>query len=390
MHNYIYGLLMTLMFFIKSHAQPTTSDKGIVLYKLGADTTAVQQFEYNRYQFKTSLVFLTGGVTRCDAVGELDPSGDLKKVTSTTYQLNINGQWLETFKGENTFSGDSTIFTSTTPSGKVTKRAFLGKGIVANGTDLGSFYTFPFMGFFAPTQIGDTLIHKQLSLNTSRKFMVYRYQADKVKIGSTLMGYIHLTIDKQGRLLEANAVGSSLNFIATVNRTANAVVLDQVAKRHVSKETLVARTFRDTVSVNYQTSKVDIDYWRPYRRGRTIFGATVPWNRTWRTGANNATQLRTNATLLFGNHQLSAGNYGVWSLPTETTCDLIINRNATAWGTDHDPSADIFRVSMKVERLSTPIEILEIKLIPLVGQQVKLVIEWDTYRASTEFKIESK
>jgi Protein of unknown function (DUF2911) len=113
----------------------------------------------------------------------------------------------------------------------------------------------------------------------------------------------------------------------------------------------------------------------------------VPWNRIWRTGANNATQLRTNATVYFGSNMLPAGNYGIWSYLTDTGWELIINKNATAWGTDHDANADLFRVPLKVERLDIPVEIMKISFVNDAAENIRMVIEWDTYKASTSISL---
>src|SRR5712671_6413621 len=39
--------------------------------------------------------------------------------------------------------------------------------------------------------------------------------------------------------------------------------------------------------------KVTIDYSRPYAKGRKIVGGVVPYDQVWRTGANEATSLKT-------------------------------------------------------------------------------------------------
>ena len=41
--------------------------------------------------------------------------------------------------------------------------------------------------------------------------------------------------------------------------------------------------------------KVTIEYSRPYAKGREIVGGLVPYDQVWRTGANEATALKTNA-----------------------------------------------------------------------------------------------
>ena len=44
-------------------------------------------------------------------------------------------------------------------------------------------------------------------------------------------------------------------------------------------------------------SEVSVDYSRPAKRGRTIFGDLVPYGKVWRTGANMRTQFTTDSDL---------------------------------------------------------------------------------------------
>ena len=379
-----------LLFIPSVKAQKVFNDAGLVIYTLGNDTTLVQDFSIENKQFKTTVLSLAGSISKCEATGELDETGDLKRVNSLTYRLENNGNWTQTFKNETVFTGDSLIINTLNEKGTSSHRAFVGKGILANSSDIASFFVFPYMGFSAPTKIGDTAFHRQMSFNNPRPFIVNRYEANKLKIGSSLMGYPRLTIDEQGRLLEANAVGTSLNFMAKVDRNAknNPQTLEKLAQQRLAQGGAIARAFRDTARLLVNDKKIEIDFWRPYRRGRNIFGYVVPWGRVWRTGANNATQLRTPTELSFGDNKLPAGKYALFSLPTENKWELIVNRKADNWGTDYEANADIFKVPLQVEKLPEPVEIFKITLTPLENKTVKLVIEWDFYRASTIFKVE--
>jgi hypothetical protein len=136
------------------------------------------------------------------------------------------------------------------------------------------------------------------------------------------------------------------------------------------------------------STKIEIDYWRPHKRGREIFGNVVPWDRVWRTGANNATQLRITEDILIGGKKLSKGSYGLWSFLTSTKWELIVNKNANAWGTDHDPAADIFRIPYTVERLNAPVEIFKIFFVKTGDKNAVMVLEWDSYKASVNIATE--
>ena len=46
---------------------------------------------------------------------------------------------------------------------------------------------------------------------------------------------------------------------------------------------------RAKISQNIGLVNITVDYSRPSKKGRTIFGSLVPYNKIWRTGANQAT-----------------------------------------------------------------------------------------------------
>lgn len=379
-------ILLTLLLPVFVSAQSTVTDKGVIYYTLGNDTTVIQYFEFGGGQYTTTFIQFTGAITKCEATGRLDTEGDIQSVSSINYRLDSTGNWELTSKGQNSFTSDSSVYVATGPKGNIiNRRSFPGKGILANGMDIASFYVFPYMGYYAPANAGDTLFHRQLSFNGFRKYMVCRKGKKELRIGSNLMGYLTLLTDKKGNLQQIEGVGSSLNIRASVKRNnTGAAILDLIAKRRNTNSGTAVRTLRDTASLVLGNTTIEVDYWQPHKRGREIFGNVVPWNRVWRTGANNATQLRISNDIVIGGKQLAKGIYGIWSYPTENGWELIINKNANAWGTDHDAAADIFRVPLKVERADTPVEVLNISLTPASGKKAILQLSWDTYTASAE------
>jgi hypothetical protein len=82
----------------------------------------------------------------------------------------------------------------------------------------------------------------------------------------------------------------------------------------------------------------------------------VPWGRVWRTGANAATQLTTDAPIIIGGHRIPAGTYSLWTIPREDGATLIVNAQAGQWGTHYDRSRDLTRVEMRREPAAEPVE----------------------------------
>jgi len=76
----------------------------------------------------------------------------------------------------------------------------------------------------------------------------------------------------------------------------------------------IARTFLGDTYVR-------VVYSRPYKRGRdNIFGtedtgALVPFGKTWRTGANEATEITLTGDVRIGDQELAAGTYSIFTVP---------------------------------------------------------------------------
>lgn len=127
--------------------------------------------------------------------------------------------------------------------------------------------------------------------------------------------------------------------------------------------------------------KVSIDYSAPSMRGRKIMGQLVPYGQVWRTGANAATTLKTEADLVIGGTNVPAGTYTLYTLPSESGWKLIINKQTGQWGTEYDQKQDLARVDLKQEKTSAPVETFKIDLQPTA-----LVMEWENTKLSTEIK----
>src|SRR5438874_12097952 len=168
-------LVLSFAVHVSMPAQNSSQkDRGLVIYKLGTDTTITQYFNFDNRRFETTIISFTGTVTKYEANGELDESGDIKQVSSRIFSLDSLGNWTMSSEGTNIFSGDSSVYTARRNGKEIAHRAVAGKGIVSNMADAASVIVFPYMGFFAPRKIGDTLFHCQFVFGECRRYQVAR------------------------------------------------------------------------------------------------------------------------------------------------------------------------------------------------------------------------
>jgi hypothetical protein len=118
---------------------------------------------------------------------------------------------------------------------------------------------------------------------------------------------------------------------------------------------------------------VVVDYGRPSKRGRTIFGGVVPYNTIWRTGANAATGFKIDRDAMIGATKVPAGEYTLFSLPTADAWTLVVSKKTHEWGTEYDSTADLARIPMTMSA-GAPVEQFTIN----VDSQGVMSFAWDT------------
>jgi len=134
---------------------------------------------------------------------------------------------------------------------------------------------------------------------------------------------------------------------------------------------------RDTTKATVGGATVLIDYGRPSKRGRVIFGGLEAYGKVWRTGANAATTLVTDKPLTIGSLAVPAGTYTLYTLLNKDRWKLIVNKQTGQWGTAYDEKQDLGRTDMTMEELPTVVETFTIKI-----QGGRLRLEWDQTAAS--------
>ena len=143
-----------------------------------------------------------------------------------------------------------------------------------------------------------------------------------------------------------------------------------------------------TAEVTLKNKKITIDYSRPSLKGRKVGQELAPYGQVWRTGANEATALNTEIDLNIGGVKVPAGKYTLYTLPSEGTWKLIINKQTGQWGTKYDESQDLARVDMKKSALSQPVEQFTISFDKKNENTANLNLDWENTRVSVEVKAE--
>jgi len=142
---------------------------------------------------------------------------------------------------------------------------------------------------------------------------------------------------------------------------------------------------QETVTFWVDDLQVAIDYSRPSKKGREIFGGLVPYGKVWRTGANEATTFTVNKRITFVGTPVPVGTYTLWTIPGPKQWTVILNDRKYGWGIDmdgnasRDPQADVAKANVPVTLLEQPVEQFTIE----VGQDpTELILKWDNVQVA--------
>jgi hypothetical protein len=149
---------------------------------------------------------------------------------------------------------------------------------------------------------------------------------------------------------------------------------------------------KDNVEFKLNDLELKVFYNRPSKRERDIFGALVPFNRVWRTGANEATTFKTNKDLMVDGIYLPIGDYTLWTVPNDSSWHVMFNKKQYSWGVDEqmnpmrDSKFDILEIKVPVERLNTVVEQFTIAFDNSTDN-LKLTMAWDNTKIAVPLKV---
>ena len=375
-------LLPTLLFIsLFSLAQNKREDSGYIIYTLGKDTIEITHYRLTGDDFIATVVQRANSNVN-KIKGKFFPSGELQYMEGYRYKPVIGKDSLLLLTFRFYQKGDSTYFEEKSGN-SIYRRKDSGRAMV-------NYWPYVQMNVilanYAPKNVGDSIVSNHIIGDLPpAKFVMKRIADRKLTAYSRVMGPFTLYLNEKGKVESLDATGSSYNVKGTIVPHLN---LDSIILSYARREEKFGPFGWPNKSDSIQTvignSSIKINYTRPSMRGRVIFGEVVPWNRYWRTGANQATKITTSYPLYFNGKILPAGVYSVLTMPSQTGWTMMFNKEANIWGTDYNSAHDVLRVPMQVEQLKEPVELMTIEVVPTAKGGVINVI-WERTKASAHF-----
>jgi len=148
------------------------------------------------------------------------------------------------------------------------------------------------------------------------------------------------------------------------------------------------------ITFNQNDLEIKTFYSSPSKKGRVIFGELIPFDKVWRTGANEASTFTTNKDLEINGSKLKSGTYTLWTIPHEDSWDIIFNTKMYGWGVDlkgkasreSDFDALITRVS--VLKSATITENFDISYLETSTNTFVMTFSWDDVTVPVKILIE--
>ncbi len=124
---------------------------------------------------------------------------------------------------------------------------------------------------------------------------------------------------------------------------------------------------------------VTIEYSRPSKKGRDIFGDLVPYGVMWRTGANASTKVSFSDDVTVGGKELKKGKYALYTIPGESEWTIIFHNNITHGGTGGDnykTEEDALRFVVKPTKMGHTVETFTIDVSDLTNDGANINLKW--------------
>lgn len=137
-----------------------------------------------------------------------------------------------------------------------------------------------------------------------------------------------------------------------------------------------------TVSQKFGLAEATVSYSRPSMKGRTIFGALVPYGQMWRTGANKCVNISFDKDVMINNQKVAAGTYSLFTIPDKTEWTIILNKNTEHWGTgSYKQEEDLMRFTVKPVTVAAT-ESFTIDFANIKNNSATLQLYWETTKVS--------
>jgi hypothetical protein len=140
-----------------------------------------------------------------------------------------------------------------------------------------------------------------------------------------------------------------------------------------------------SVSTQVGLTDIKIDYFRPKAKGRKIFGTDasvlVPYDKLWRTGANNGTKITFSDDVTVEGIKVPKGEYLIFTWPGASEWTVALYKDVKLGGNTagYDKAQEAANFKVKSEKLTEKVELLTFNITDITedNKNAKIQLAWE-------------
>tara|TARA_A100001011_G_scaffold148842_1_gene156986 strand:- start:7825 stop:8679 length:855 start_codon:yes stop_codon:yes gene_type:complete len=141
-------------------------------------------------------------------------------------------------------------------------------------------------------------------------------------------------------------------------------------------------------------TEIEVEYSRPSKRGRDIFGNVVPYGKIWRTGADNCTTISFSTDVVIDSQTIQSGKYSIFSIPSKESWDVMLYSDTDLWGVPRDWDKDkiVFKSTYKTNQpnVNSIDETFTISFSNITNNDADLTFSWDYVSVTVNIAVPTK
>jgi hypothetical protein len=138
---------------------------------------------------------------------------------------------------------------------------------------------------------------------------------------------------------------------------------------------------KSTVFQTVGLTEISVEFSRPSVKNRNIFGSLVPYDKIWRTGADESTKISFSDDVLINSATIKAGTYSLYTIPNKNYWDIIFYAETDVWGVPRNWDENKVVLKTRVDSYNLPdsikAETLQISFDYLSNDAAVMAILWD-------------
>lgn len=134
---------------------------------------------------------------------------------------------------------------------------------------------------------------------------------------------------------------------------------------------------------------INVEYSRPSKNNRKIYGDLVSYNNLWRTGANKNSMVTFSDDVMIGGSEVKKGTYAVFAKPTIGQWEVYFYSDTENWGTPEkwNDSLVAAKVMVTPVMLNQTVETFTINVANVTNNSCHLEITWENLNVPIKIEV---